>query len=170
MVSKLTGIKTKQLQKAKKANLLAQELWSMIEVIYQEIQDGQPWAFLAHVARYERSFIRALCLAHLPNSLKLSEAQIRFDSLPWLCTHAMSTRLYPSLPRRSLSAMNAYFGGAEIKLKRATSHLEASRLIWRSIHEVLDTKGISDWGKLEEFLAQAVKRGAFKPSLPAKSG
>ena len=168
VISKLTGIKIKDLQKAKKPDILAQELWMVIECIHQEIQREQAWVCLAHVARYERSFIRALCLAHPPKDLNHVEAQARFDSLPWLCTHAISTRLYPSLPRRSLNAMNAYFGGTEIKLKRATSHLKASLLIWRSIHAVLETKQIKTWGSLSELLSQSAKRGRFKPSLPAQ--
>ena len=168
VISKLTGIKIKDLKNAKKTDSLAQEMWVVIESIHQAIQNEQAWVFLAHVARYERSFIRALCLAHPPENLNHVEAQTRFDSLPWLCTHAISTRLYPSLPRRSLSAMNAYFGGTEIKLKRATSHLKASLLIWRSLHEVLATKEITTWGRLSELLSQSAKRGRFKPSLPAQ--
>ncbi len=165
-ISKLTGLKLKDLKQATKVSHFAHQLWSTLEAIYQEIQKGKPWVFLAHVARYERSFIRALCLAHLPQYLNEAEAKLRFDTIPWLCTHAISTRLYPSLPRRSLNAINAYFGGKEIRLKRALPHLNASRLIWKALYEVLLQQHISTWGSLVEFLSQSAKREQFKPSLP----
>ena len=65
-VTKITGIKNSSLCHSMSPEELSKELWLRIDEVRVRVKNGEKWVWTAHVARYERSFIRALCLAHPP--------------------------------------------------------------------------------------------------------
>ena len=165
-VQRLTGIKTKLLKSASQPVDVARDLWTLVEQTQSITEETPPSIWLAHVARFERSFIRALLLAHPPAHLSDREAILAVDHLPWLCTHAICQRCFPTLPRRTLSVMSGYFGGPQLTLKRALPHLEATESIWRGLLEHLNEEEITTWGTLQTLLTTPVKRQRFAPPLP----
>ena len=167
-VTQLTGIKGSDLVSATSPKELARDLWHLIEWIQDRLALGESWVWVAHVARYERAFVRALCLAHLPDHLKDIEAELSFDKIPWLCTHAISVRRYPSLPRRTLNAINGVYGGEIIKKKRARPHRRATELIWRSLKAELIDDQVNSWGALCALIALPATRPKFQPPLQSE--
>lgn len=165
-ISALTGITKAILSKAKRPSEVAQRLWRVIIEKNEAAQGGSSWVWVAHFAHFEYAFIRALLLAHPPERLSEMEAEKLFDSRPWVCTHALCQRIFPTLPRRTLSAMNGYFGGSQLTLKRSEAHLEATAVIWRGLQEELEAQGISTWSGLVAVLQNPVKRRPFSPALP----
>ena len=166
-VTKLTGLKHSALKSAPLPEEVAARLWTLMIGIKLDIDQGVPWVWVAHVARYERSFMRALCLAHPPRELNVSDAERLFDDLPWICTHAVSVRLYPALPRRTLSAMNGFFGGELLRYKRSGPHMKATQLIWSALFVQLLTDHCSTWGELGLWVLKPAKRPKFKPPISA---
>lgn len=164
-VSQLTGIKNTMLKSAMKPEVIANQLWTVIYDVCERIDRREGWAWLAHVARYEYAFIRALCLAHRPPEQLAKEAEELFDRIPWICTHAICVRLYPTLPRRTLSAMNSVFGGDSHALKRASHHLQSTSTIWRGVLIDLDKRNIKTWGKLCDLIKKPAKRQKFAPPM-----
>ena len=102
----------------------------------------QPAPTVVHFAAFERPFLRALAGGEPP--------------LDVVCTHAISCRLFPELPRRSLRALVGYLGGSLGALRRGADHVEATAFLWRRLVHRLDAEGISTWDALRAWLATPV--------------
>lgn len=55
----------------------------------------------------------------------------------FICTHEISKRLFPELPRRSIRAIAGYLGYSIHELRRCKEHVHATSLIWRAIVQIL---------------------------------
>jgi hypothetical protein len=100
---------------------------------------------VAHYARFERRFVEPFIGQDLDAD----------PDLPWLCTHAMATRLYPGLPRRGLRAMAGYFGHRVPEKKRAGHHAFATAVVWRHlIDELRHREGIETFQELQMWLEE----------------
>jgi DNA polymerase-3 subunit epsilon len=116
-VSKITGIYKEDLKPA-----------ASPRQVWESLIHRPPPATVIHFARYERPFLDALhkrfkCPRHFP-----------FDII---CTHEISRRLFPDLPRRTLRALAGYFGHHTHEYRRAAEHVAATVFIWKKIVEVL---------------------------------
>jgi DNA polymerase-3 subunit epsilon len=100
----------------------------------------QPAPAVAHFARFERPFLRALA-GDAPPPLDLR------------CTHEIARRLFPDLPRRGLRALTGYFGRDLGPLRRSADHVAATAFVWRELVRLLEAEGITTWAALREWLA-----------------
>jgi DNA polymerase-3 subunit epsilon len=147
-VSEVTGIRAAMLEGAPQVEEIAVS-WRE-ELARVRAANG---VLVAHFARYERPWLDAL--------LGPEEALP-----PLVCTHEIARRLLPELPRRGLRAIAGYFGQEAVEAKRAAEHVEATRLVWRSMLESLEAReGITRYDELLEWLAAPAPRGV-KRVLP----
>lgn len=86
---------------------------------------------VVHFASFEARFLDELWRRH---------TEARSHPFTMICTHAISRRLFPDLPSRSLRAIAGYLGLGVDAAKRAASHVHATRHIWRSLCNVLAEK------------------------------
>jgi DNA polymerase III subunit epsilon len=99
----------------------------------------QPTPAVAHFARFERPFLHRLAGGPLPLDL--------------VCTHEIAQRLLPDLPRRGLRALTGYFGRDPGPLRRSAEHVEATAFVWRELVRLLDSRGVTTWDALRDWLA-----------------
>jgi DNA polymerase-3 subunit epsilon len=104
----------------------------------------QPAPTVIHFARFEQPFLRTLAAGAFP--------------LDVVCTRDIARRLLPNLPRCSLRALAGYFGRAVGALRRSADHVEATAFVWQELVRLLETKGVSTWGALHDWLAAPVER------------
>jgi DNA polymerase III subunit epsilon len=74
-----------------------------------------------------------------------------------VCARDIARRLLPNLPRCSLRALAGYFGRAVGALRRSGDHVEATAFIWQELVRLLETKGVSTWSALHDWLAAPVE-------------
>jgi len=105
-----------------------QAAWSALRADIARVSAGVPQleraVAVVHFARFELAFLRDL------------HARLEGDSpfpLDAICLHAISTRLFPDLPRRNIRALAGYLGHSTDLLRRCGSHVEASAFIWRAL-------------------------------------
>src|ERR671930_557130 len=103
----------------------------------------QPAPTVIHFARFEQPFLRRLAAGVFP-----------FDVV---CTRDIARRLLPNLPRCSLRALAGYFGRAVGALRRSADHVEATAFVWQELVRLLETKGVSTWSALHDWLAAPVE-------------
>ncbi len=108
---------------------------------------SKPRVAVAHFARFEEPFLRALLS---------SGGDLPFELI---CTHELARRLLPTLPRRGLRAVAGYLGHAVPELRRARHHVEATVLIWRGLVSLLEQDhGIRSLQALRGWLAETEPR------------
>jgi DNA polymerase-3 subunit epsilon len=102
----------------------------------------QPPPAVAHFARFEEPFLRALS----------GGAAV----LDLVCTHEIARRLLPDLPRRGLRALAGYFGRGVGPLRRCADHVDATAFVWRELVGLLAARDVVTWDALREWLAAPV--------------
>jgi DNA polymerase-3 subunit epsilon len=122
-VQRVTGISMEALGKA----LSPTDLWPKVFKTANEIaaaghMDKCPT--IIHYARFEEPFLRDL---HSKNNCQ--------DNFPFhiICTHEITKRLLPGLPRRGLRAVAGYFGHSVPPSRRSADHAVATAVIWRNL-------------------------------------
>jgi DNA polymerase-3 subunit epsilon len=139
-VTRVTGISHSMLREAVDAS----EAWrALLDQAARLAQ--QPAPAVAHFARFERPFLRALA-GDTPPPLEL------------VCTHEIAQRLFPDLPRRGLRALTGYFGRDLGPLRRSADHVAATAFVWRELVRLLDAQGVTTWAALREWLATPAPR------------
>lgn len=117
--------------------------------VWRELSDEaarfpqQPVPTVIHYARFEAPFLHTLAPGGLP-----------FDVV---CTRDIARRLLPDLPRCSLRGLAGYFGCAVGALRRSADHVEATAFVWQQLVRLLETKGVSTWSALRDWLAAPVE-------------
>jgi DNA polymerase-3 subunit epsilon len=99
----------------------------------------QPAPTIIHFSRFELPFLHTLAGGPPP--------------LDIVCTHEIARRLLPDLPRRGVRALAGYFGHGVSTLRRSADHIEATRVVWHALAQLLEGQGISTWQALREWLA-----------------
>src|ERR687891_1171650 len=137
-VARITGISEHMLRDALEGHVAWRELSDQAADLSQ-----QPAPTVIHFARFEQPFLRTLAADVFP--------------LDVVCTRDIARRLLPNLPRCSLRALAGYFGRAVGALRRSADHVEATAFVWQELVRLLDTKGVSTWGALHDWLAAPAK-------------
>jgi DNA polymerase-3 subunit epsilon len=106
-----------------------------------------------HFCQFEKPF--------LLHAYELLQTELPFEML---CTHQIAKRLMPNLPTRGIKGLAGYFGYNSGELKRSSSHVEATRFIWRGLTEALAQRNIETFEQLREWLAEtsATKRKKYE--------
>ena len=133
-VARLTGISERIAHDGVDAHVVWRELSHDAATL-----TTQPAPTVIHFARFEQPFLRALAGGA--------------PSLDIVCTHDITRRLLPDLPRRSVRAVSGYFGRGVGPLRRSTDHVEATAFVWRALVRLLEDEGVSTWSALHEWLA-----------------
>src|SRR5438093_9950334 len=136
-VSRITGISEHMMRAAVDRQLAWRALCDQAASLTQ-----QPAPTVIHFARFEQPFLRTLAAGVFP--------------LDVVCTRDIARRLLPNLPRCGLRALAGYFGRAVGALRRSADHVEATAFVWQELVRLLETKGVSTWGALHDWLAAPV--------------
>jgi DNA polymerase-3 subunit epsilon len=142
-VQRVTGISLEALGKA----LTPTDIWQKIFTTAKEIaaadhMDKCP--AIIHYARFEVPFLRDL---HAKNN--------RRDDFPFriICTHEITKRLLPGLPRRGLRAVAGYFGHSVPPSRRSADHAVATAVIWQAfVQQLKERHSIQNLGQLTDWL------------------
>jgi DNA polymerase-3 subunit epsilon len=137
-VSRITGISEHMMRGAVDRQLAWRALSDQAASLTQ-----QPAPTVIHFARFEQPFLRTLGAGLFP--------------LDVVCTRDIARRLLPNLPRCSLRALAGYFGRAVGALRRSADHVEATAFVWQELVRLLETKGVSTWSALHDWLAAPVE-------------
>jgi DNA polymerase III subunit epsilon len=137
-VSRITGISEQMMGSAVGGRDAWRELSDQAASLTQ-----QPAPTVIHFARFEQPFLRTLAAGVPP--------------LDVACTRDIARRLLPNLPRCSLRALAGYFGRPVGTLRRSADHVEATAFVWQELVRLLETKGVSTWGALHDWLAAPVE-------------
>jgi DNA polymerase III subunit epsilon len=137
-VTRITGISEDMMRAAVDRQLAWRALSDQAASLTQ-----QPAPTVIHFARFEQPFLRTL-----------AAGAFAFDVV---CTRDIARRLLPTLPRCSLRALAGYFGRAVGALRRSADHVEATAFVWQELVRLLETKGVSTWGALHDWLAAPVE-------------
>jgi DNA polymerase-3 subunit epsilon len=133
-VARITGISEHTMRSAVDGRDAWRELSHQAASLTQ-----QPAPTVIHFARFEQPFLHTLAAGVFP--------------LDVVCTRDIARRLLPNLPRCSLRALAGYFGRAVGALRRSADHVEATAFVWQELVRLLETKGVSTWGALHDWLA-----------------
>jgi DNA polymerase III subunit epsilon len=133
-VSRITGISADMMGSAVDGGHAWRALSDQAATLTQ-----QPAPTVIHFARFEQPFLRTLAAGVCP--------------LDVVCTRDIARRLLPDLPRCSLRALAGYVGRAVGALRRSAEHVEATAFVWQELVRLLETKGVSTWVALHDWLA-----------------
>ncbi|HEX6277437.1 MAG TPA: GIY-YIG nuclease family protein [Polyangiaceae bacterium] len=169
-VRELTGWSEACLAEAIDEGTAWRELTAMARSVAAAPERGAPTVI--HFARFELAFFRDLHARLAPDS------PFPFDAV---CLHAVSQRLYPDLPRKSIRALAGYLGHSPELVRRSLGHVEATAFIWRALVPELAAAGLTTWEELRSWLAEPARvqrssRRSFplaperRRSLPDASG
>ena len=137
-VTRITGISDYMMRSAVDGRHAWSELSDQAASLTQ-----QPAPTVIHFAQFEQPFLRTLGAGVFP--------------LDVVCTRDIARRLLPDLPRCSLRALAGYFGRAVGALRRSADHVEATAFVWQELVRLLETKGVSTWSALHDWLAAPVE-------------
>jgi DNA polymerase-3 subunit epsilon len=146
-VSKITGIHKEDLKSA-----------ASPRQVWDSLVHRPPPVAVIHFARYERPFLEAL------HKRFKRPKKFPFDIV---CTHEISRRLFPDLPRRTLRALAGYFGHHTHEYRRAAEHVAATVFIWQKMVEVLDNEcAVRTLSDLRSWLDEPPPKKSSKRAYP----
>lgn len=109
-----------------------------------------------HFAQFEKPFLHA--------AFEAIKKEMPFTII---CTHDISKRLLPNLPTRGIKGLAGYFGYDAGELKRAASHVEATKAIWKEMLNTLEIeKNIHTLDELKNWLIETPKLKRTKYEYP----
>ncbi len=117
------------------------------EAAWQKLREAisaEPMPCAIHFARFELAFLRDWAERFEPGSPFPIDA---------VCVHAIAQKLYPDLPRRSIRALAGYLGHGLHLERRSLGHVEATAFIWRKLSAELESRGVSSFAEISEWLA-----------------
>lgn len=143
-IQAMTGIQNEDLERAVSKDLVKERL---LEIIKTQNPHG-----VIHFARFEIAFLKNFFGGEIP--------------FPILCTHEITKRLYPDLPTKGIKGFAGFYGYQKQDLKRSTSHIEATSVIWEGLLNDLEQKHIYTLDDLHSWLQLTVTRKREKFEYP----
>jgi DNA polymerase-3 subunit epsilon len=170
-VTRVTGLKTRDLE----PGLPVKKIWKKLISKARQMASSTGRAgclTVIHYSRYEEPYLNYL------HQKYTSRTPFPFDII---CTHQLSLRLLPGLPRKSLRAMAGYFGYSVPELRRSAHHIAATAFIWRHLVQLLAEKNINTLDELKEWLKKTSSKSpvggreylleaSLRLNLPKKPG
>ncbi len=170
-VTRVTGLKTGDLE----PGLPVKKIWKKLISRARKMASANGRAgclTVIHFSRYEEPYLHYLHQKYTPQQPFL------FDII---CTHQLSLRLLPGLPRKSLRAMAGYFGHSVPELRRSAHHIAATAFIWRHLVQLLAEKNIYTLDELKEWMKKTSSKtpvggreylleASLRLNLPKKPG
>lgn len=157
---RLTGITPEDLQRGRPLHEIRNRLFTAARaVVSRGAEEGKVsiCPVVVHYARFEAPYLSQFQNGHPPAGL----------SLNLICTHEITRRLLPGLPRKGLRAVAGYFGHDTPPLRRCTHHLAATSVIWSGLTKQLAANhGINTLAELQVWLAST----PVPPSFNGKDG
>lgn len=152
-ILKLTGLEPADLTLALAEEAVFARLRAVVEAL------PTPLA-VVHFARFEAPFL---------DDLWRRRAETEGHPLTMICTHAISRRLFPDLPSRSIRAIAGYYGLDVDAAKRAASHVQATRHIWCALcKELAETHRVTTVEELAQWLEDGKPRKGAKRVKPVR--
>nr|BDT29082.1 exonuclease domain-containing protein [Bacteriovorax sp. HI3] len=150
-IQMITGVSTADMETA----IAFPEAMKKLSSFVKSVSPDKKAICIIHFAQFEKPFL-------------LSAFEAIKEELPFviLCTHEIAKRLLPNLPTRGIKGLAGYFGYDAGELKRGHSHVEATRLIWSKLLDLLAEKEISTFLDLENWLAITPKAIRTKYEYP----
>jgi DNA polymerase-3 subunit epsilon len=170
-VKRVTGIS----QETLRAAMTADKVWRKLVKTANKIAAANHTDLcptVIHFSRFEEPFLRDLY------SHNDSRNEFPFQII---CTHEITKRLLPGLPRRGLRAVAGYFGHSVPPYRRSADHAIATAVIWQKLIQQLTTDwDVKNLDQLQDWLkctTPATATGRVYPmnrdirlSLPDKPG
>jgi DNA polymerase-3 subunit epsilon len=144
-IREITGIDEEHLKDA----IESQVVFDSWRKFLQAAPAGTP--IVVHYAQFEKAFLQQWYLVH----------QTEFD-LDFICSHRIAKKLFPEIPSQNLRGLAGFFGGQLGELKRTSSHLQATAVVWRSVARRLAEIGIDDLEALREWQKQKTKTARYE--------
>ena len=122
-VRRLTGIHPAGLDEAAPERVVWRRLSAAADEVARQ-RGFQRCPVVIHFARFERPFLQRL------------HQKCDFGTdFPFelICTHDISRRLYPELPRRGIRALAGFLGHSVPSARRCDGHVRATAVIWRHL-------------------------------------
>lgn len=143
-VSAITGIGPEDMRNAV-------EPAEVLEALLEDVQalGEDPWAVI-HYAQFEKAFLEDLFRKH------------GITNLPFriLCTHQIAKKVFSRLPSQNIRGLSGHFGAKWEEFKRATSHVEATAIIWKGTSAELASRGIENFDEVGPWLKNQPKTKA----------
>jgi DNA polymerase-3 subunit epsilon len=156
-VTRMTGLKTEDFT----AGLLPVTAWEKVGAVAKEIAKAnrqKPCPAVIHFSRFEESHLRFLHRQFTPHK----PFPFRF-----ICTHQITRRLFPHLPRKGLRAIAGFLGHSVPELRRSSHHVEATVFIWHRSVQLLEKQGIHTLDELFDWLETPLPSTATEgPAFP----
>ena len=159
-VRRLTGIQPDIMEDAVPAKKVWRHLSGAADEVARQGNVSRCPAVI-HFARFERPFLEALHRQYGQG------ADFPFQ---FICTHDISRRLYPELPRRGLRALAGFLGYSVPPARRCDGHVRATAVIWRYlVRRLADEEGVVSLADLrcwmDERPVSEGRRGAIRCRL-----
>ncbi len=141
-VSRITGLKRENFTSA----LPLKKMWKKLVNVTGKIISANQVKIcptVIHYARFEESYLRHLHQQYTPGK-----------PFPFkiVCTHQVTRRLLPNLPRKGLRATAGYLGYSVPELRRSAFHTAATAFIWRQAVQLLEEQEIHTLEELLDWL------------------
>jgi len=141
-VSRITGLKREDFTSA----LPLKKIWKKLVNITRKITSANPGKMcptVIHYSRFEEPYLRHLHQRFTPGK-----------PFPFkiICTHQVTRRLLPNLPRKGLRATAGFLGYSVPELRRSALHTAATAFIWRQAVQLLEEQDIYTLEELLDWL------------------
>lgn len=156
-VERITGISGEDLIVAYKPK----KIWHKLAKVSQGVTTGNHsdrCPTVIHFSRFEEPFLRDLHQKwHAPYAFPFQ----------LICTHEITKRLFPDLPRRGLRAIAGYFGHSMPELRRSADHALATAIIWKKLVALLKYEAnILTLEQLVKWMKTSLPRARTRRSYP----
>lgn len=151
----LTGIRAEEMVESK----------NLIEVFTHLTTATAQRPAVIHFAQFEKPFLKD-ALEKFNAAENSASFKTAISEFPIICTHQIAKRLFPNLPARGIKGLAGYFGHYAGEVKRATGHVEATKVIWQHLVEALATNGIYTLDELQNWLATEAPKKRTKYEYP----
>lgn len=146
-IQQITGINDRDLQNA----ITPKDAYEELHKVFASL--GSEGTAVIHYAQFEKPFLLDL-FRHFENREELP--------FPIICSSQISRRLFPAIPSHNIRGTAGFFGTSIDELKRASSHVRATILIWKELVRSLEEKNIVNVSELTKW----VQETKVKKSVP----
>lgn len=155
-IQRMTGICQQEQENA----LHPKKVWKSLLKLAKQVAKRQHLGqcpLIIHFSKFEEPFLR-----------DLFEQYGGAKEFPFhiICTHELSKRLLPQLPRKGIRAVAGYLGFSVPEMKRSPHHVAATVFIWKKLLELLAAKGILTLDQLRCFLQEKPAKQTTAKEFP----